>query len=82
MATSRRSYPILGRLNVKLIDATERPLKPVYLTLGFLEAGLQDQSEASQDQSEGGPGPVLGPDPGPVLGPDPGPDPVPVSEPV
>ena len=37
---TRRPYPILGRLNVKLIDAMERASKPVYLRYEILEVGL------------------------------------------
>ena len=46
----------------------ERPLKPVYLRLEILEAGLRARS-----------GPDPGPDPGPDSGTDPGPDPGPDS---
>ena len=53
----------MGRLNLRIFDAMEGPLKPVYLSLGILEAGLgtslrpgtrlQDQSQDQvQDQSQ------------------------------
>ena len=45
---TRRRYPILGRRNLRLIDATQTPLKPVYLRYRILEVGLEDQSRASR----------------------------------
>ena len=50
----------MGRLKLRLSDAIELPLKPVYLRYEILKAGLQDQS---------------GPDPGPDPESDPGSDP-------
>ena len=38
---SRRAYPILGHLKLRISDAIERPLKPVYLRYEILEAGLR-----------------------------------------
>ena len=42
----------MGHLKLRIFDAIERPLKPAYLKYEILEAGLKDQSEASQDQSQ------------------------------
>ena len=55
----------MGRPKLRLSDAIERPLKPVYLRLGILRGRSQDQS-GLQD-----PGPDPGPDPG-FQDPDPG----------
>ena len=41
MAISRRAYPILGRFNLGLFDATRGPLEPVYIRYEILEAGLR-----------------------------------------
>ena len=71
---TRRAYPILGRPKVRLIDATGKALKPVYLRLEILKRRSQDQSQA--------PGPVSGPVLGPVLRPVLGPVLRPVLEPV
>ena len=75
----------MGRLKLRLFDATRSPLKPVYLRLEILEGRSQDQSGQSQGQIQGPDPGSLGPDPGPDPGslePDPGPVSGPVSEPV
>ena len=41
---TRRAYPILGRLNLRLFDATKVALKPVYLRYKILRGRSQDQS--------------------------------------
>ena len=51
LAISRRGYPIMGRPNLRLFDATGRPLKPVYLKYEILEVGLEASEDQSQDQS-------------------------------
>ena len=56
---SRRGYPILGRVKLRISDAGITPLKPVYLRYRILEGGSQDQSRARR----------LGPETGPEAGP-------------
>ena len=63
---TRRAYPILGRLKLRLFDATKDPLKPYILRYEILEAGLETSRRP-------GAGPEAGPDPGPDPGPEPGP---------
>ena len=41
---TRRRYPILGRPELKLSDASKRPSKPVYLELEILGGRSWDQS--------------------------------------
>ena len=48
---SRRGYPILGPLQLRLIDASITALKPVYLSLGFSGGRSWDQSGASPEAS-------------------------------
>ena len=46
---TRRRYPIMGRLKLRLFDASITPSKPVYLRLSDSQSRSQDQS---QDQSQ------------------------------
>ena len=65
MATSRRGYPILGPLKLKLIDGSINPLKPVYLSYKILRGRSQDQLQGSEAGPEAGPGAGPGASPGP-----------------
>ena len=46
---TRRGYPILGPVQLKLSDATKRPSKPVYLRVRILGGRSRDQSGVAWD---------------------------------
>ena len=53
LAISRRAYPIMGRVKLRLIDARQSPYKPVYLRYEILRGRSWDQSGVVREPGSG-----------------------------